>query len=501
MNCSVVLMLTSLCAGQVDLSGKDDDYNQWKQALGVTAATAPAAITRPPGFVVELLRTSQGDEGSWISCIFDPQGHLLVSREKTGVLRMKLVPIADDDQDLRSAKQGKGSPRDGEGVASVEVVENTLLECRGLLWAYDALYANANNSKGLYRLRDTNGDGTFDEVTLLRKTPGNVGHGRNDLALGPDGRIYSIHGDDVLLPEDDTPTASPVAHWHDARLFPCEWDRNLFNSYMRPPGGHLIRTDREGKTWEVVASGMRNPYGIDFSPEGEAFTFDADMEWDVGVPWYRPTRVLHLVSGSDWGWRVGTGPWPAWYPDSLPAAVDVGLGSPTAVKFGTRTKYPEAWRRALFIADWAYGRILAVQLKPQGAGYVATEQPFLAGRPLNVTDLEVGPDGHLYFITGGRGTVSGLYRVRYTGAGPNSENGEKKSTASADSSVADDATRVADTEVADKASVAARQLRKRLEAYHGRQDSRAMEQAWPHLDSSDLWVRHAARIAVESQPW
>ena len=164
MSCSVVLMLTCLGVGQVDLSGKEDDYNQWKQALGVTAATAPAAIARPPGFVVELLRTSQAEEGSWISCTFDPQGRLLVSREKTGILRMKLVPIADGEPDRSSATPGKGGPRDGEGVASVEVVENTLLECRGLLWAYDALYANANNSKGLYRLRDTNGDGTFDEI-------------------------------------------------------------------------------------------------------------------------------------------------------------------------------------------------------------------------------------------------------------------------------------------------------------------------------------------------
>jgi len=29
-------------------------------------------------------------------------------------------------------------------------VNDTLLECRGLLYAYDSLYANANNSKGMY---------------------------------------------------------------------------------------------------------------------------------------------------------------------------------------------------------------------------------------------------------------------------------------------------------------------------------------------------------------
>ena len=57
----------------------------------------------------------------------------------------------------------------------------------------------------------------------------------------------------------------------------------------------------------------------------------------------------------------------------------------------------------------------AAQLTPDGASYKATVEPFVTGRPLNVTDLEFGADGAMYFITGGRGTQSGLYRVRYVG--------------------------------------------------------------------------------------
>jgi hypothetical protein len=33
---------------------------------------------------------------------------------------------------------------------------------------------------------------------------------------------------------------------------------------------------------------------------------------------------------------------------------------------------------------------------------------------LNVTGLDIGPDGALYFCTGGRGTDGGIYRVRWT---------------------------------------------------------------------------------------
>src|SRR5206468_2754753 len=45
----------------------------------------------------------------------------------------------------------------------------------------------------------------------------------------------------------------------------------------------------------------------------------------------------------------------------------------------------------------------------------------------------------------------------------------------------------------------ARDLRHRLEAFHGRKDPRALETAWPCLGHSDRFVRWAARVAVEWQ--
>ena len=46
--------------------------------------------------------------------------------------------------------------------------------------------------------------------------------------------------------------------------------------------------------------------------------------------------------------------------------------------------------------------------------FKAVFSEFVTGRPLNVTGADFGPDGALYFVTGGRRTKSGLYRVRYT---------------------------------------------------------------------------------------
>ena len=247
------------CPPSVAAASLEEDYNQWKQALNTNAATASEFITSRPGFAVELLRSAQPGEGSWVAMTFDPRGRIVIAREDRGLLRLTL-------------------PTRAAPVSRVETINTNLLECRGLLFAYDALYANANNSKGLYRLRDTHGDDQFDEVKLLRATPGGVGHGRNQLALGPDGMIYSIHGDDVGLPPEGVSTNSPLRHYAEDRLLPCEWDKHLFNAYARPPYGHLIRTDRDGRAWELVAGGLRNPFGIDFNPAGDLFTFDADME-------------------------------------------------------------------------------------------------------------------------------------------------------------------------------------------------------------------------------
>ena len=419
-----------------------DEYNQWTESKKEHRDEAFSPL--PAGYQLEMLYRATAAHGSWVSMAFNPRGDLVIAKEKRGLLRLK---IADNNR------------------VSGMLAENTLLECRGLLFAHGALYANANNSKALYRLRDTTNNGRFDEVTELMKTTGSVGHGRNDLALGPDGRLFGIHGDSVKLPDDLQRTRHA-------------------GSAPGSEKGFVISTDTDGNKRELLCVGLRNPYGIAFNADGEPFTYDADNEGDIGLPLYRPTRVNHLVSGGNYGWWQvdGNQNWPVYAPDSLPSTVDIGLGSPTAVAFGYPSHFPRRDRESLFILDWAYGRILSVTLVPQGASYRGRARTFLRGRPLNVTDLAFGPDGALYFITGGRGTRSALFRVRYEG---------KKEAE----------TQLTEQQLARKNfTTEARALRRQLETYHGRIDPSAIDAAWPHLEDPDPWIRHAARTALEHQP-
>jgi putative heme-binding domain-containing protein len=432
-------------------------------------ATAADTLTVPPGFRVELLHSAKPNEGSWISMAVDSKGRLIIS------------PQEDQRPLLRVSFDHKGQ------IAHIEPIPAPLRQAMGMAYAFDSLYVNGHgpNGTGLYRLMDTNRNDQFDtnEVRLLKKFHGEGEHGYHAVVAGPDQKIYVMNGNHTKVPEGISPR-SPYKNYQEDFLLTRQWDANGHAVGVLAPGGYITRADPDGKDWELLLGGFRNSYDFDFSPDGEMFTFDSDMEWDWGLPWYRPTRILHCVTGGEYGWRSGTSNEPDYYADTLPPVVNIGIGSPTGVKFATKSKFPKKYQQALFAMDWSYGRIFAVHLQPQGASYTGTPEEFLKGKALNVTDLEFGKDGALYFITGGRGTQSGLYRVSY----------DAKAAGKATAEPA----RPMRKEL--KQAAKARAVRKKLESFHGKVDAKAIGFAWPHLASNDRFLRTAARIAIEWQP-
>ncbi|HUG19375.1 MAG TPA: PQQ-dependent sugar dehydrogenase, partial [Planctomycetaceae bacterium] len=417
-------------------------------------------IALPPGFSVELIRAAEEGEDSWISMTFDDRGRILLGLDKQGVGRLSFSW--------------------DEGTSGFEKLDDTLKHCRGVLYAHESLYVSATDSKEFYRLRDTNGDDRFDEKKLLFELDyrSRYGHGSNQIVLGPDGMIYLVCGNDVSFPEGFAEN-SPYRDPRNDKLLHYEFDAGHDNRV-----GFILKLDPDGGTREIVAGGFRNQVDLAFNQDGEMFTYDADMEWDAGLPWYRPTRLNHVVSGGEYGWRWGTMKWPTYYQDSLPTTLDTGYGSPTGIVFGSQSRFPPRYRDALFMADWQNGRIYLVDLIPDGATYRAEYDIFLQGGPLNVCDLTFGPDGALYFITGGRGSKSGLYRVTWKGDQP-----EPKLPAYL-TSIDQDARNIA---------ALSRATRRQLETFQTTKDSVAIGAAWHQLASEDRWLRSAARIALENQ--
>jgi putative heme-binding domain-containing protein len=428
--------------------------------LGAAADKAAGNVRIAKGFKIDLIYSVPSrTQGSWVALCVDPKGRLIAA-----------------DQNGKLYRLTPPKPGSSDSVEP-EVIAVDLSGAHGLLCAFDSLYVmvNERGTHGLYRVRDTNGDDRYDEVKLLRRIGGGGEHGMHSIVLSPDGEsLYVVCGNSTELTNVDH-SRVPL-NWGEDNLL-ARIPTGFMDDSMAPQGW-IARTDKDGKTWELIASGMRNPFDIAFNRDGELFTYDADMEWDIGEPWYRPTRVNHIISGAEFGFRNGSGKWPAYYIDSFGAVVDVGPGSPTGITFGYGSKFPERYQSALFIADWSFGKLRAVHLKADGASYTAEVEEFLSGQPLPVTDVVINPnDGAMYLAVGGRRTRSALYRVTYTGG---------------------DAT-VAVSQPEDPHAPVQRDLRRKLERFHGRQDSLAVEAAWRHLANQDRAVRYAARVAIEWQ--
>jgi putative heme-binding domain-containing protein len=494
---AVVVCITGLLA-----NAAEPDRTLWEQPVATmpvrdadSDADATAAgdfgapFSVPAGFVVERLFAVPKDElGSWVCLTTDPKGRLIASDQgDKGLVRITPAPL------------------DGSGVTKVERIPVPVTSAQGLLWAFDALYVvcNGGPGSGLYRVTDSDGDDMPDHLEKLRDFEGGGEHGPHAILLSPDlQRLFVICGNHTKLPFEVTNVTEPQtmggvrpnqrrtslpagaasrlpANWDEDQIIPRMWDANGHAVGILAPGGYVVSTDRDGKEWEVWTAGYRNPYDMALNADGELFVYDADMEWDFGTPWYRPTRINHASSGSELGWRSGSGKWPAAFPDSLPPLVDIGPGSPVGVTFGYGTAFPAKYQKALFACDWTFGTMYAIHLEPHGSSYAGTKEEFLSRTPLPLTDATVAPDGCLYFSVGGRGGDSELFRVRYAGT---------ESTAAVDAR--------------DPVGAAERRLRIDLEGCHRRVEdpAAAVAKSIPHLSHPDRFIRYAARVALEHQP-
>jgi putative heme-binding domain-containing protein len=432
----------------------------------------------PDGFVAELLYSpGENEQGSWVAMTFDDKGRMITSDQYGFLYRLELPPIGSDStQKAKVEKLVVGNVADslvGMGYA------------QGLLYAFNSLYVMVNHNPndkfsqptGLYRIQDLDGDDQFESITQIRELKGEQGeHGPHSMRLTPDGKgIYLIAGNHVDVPEMNHYRLPRV--WQEDNLFPLIKDPRGHATERKAPGGWLARIDPEGKDWELISAGYRNTFDFDYNEVGDIFGYDSDMEWDFGMPWYRPTRIAHLTSGSEYGWRTGNSKWSPNYPDNLPATINIGQGSPTNVMFGAKANFPSKYKKALYAFDWSFGIIYAIHLTPKGATYEATAEEFISGAPLPLTDGTIGPDGALYFATGGRRLESDLYRVYYKGE-------------------LDTYTPLKEADLPQEAK-----LRRELEQYHAKGASPAgLEKAWSNLNHPDRFVQYAARVAVEHQP-
>ncbi|MEO1628824.1 MAG: PVC-type heme-binding CxxCH protein, partial [Bacteroidota bacterium] len=250
----------------------------------------------------------------------------------------------------------------------------------------------------LWRLRDKDGDGIADEKTSISHGfavhIGFGAHGMSGAKIGPDGRIYWGIGDIGM------------------NVLDKEGKR-----WKYPNQGVIVRSELDGSNFEVFASGLRNTHEFVFDNYGNLISEDNDGDHQG-----ERERLVHLIDGSETGWRINwqfgkyTDPlnndykvWmdermhvPRWEGQAayfLPPIINY-VDGPTGMVHNPGTALGKEWEDHFFIAEFrgtpAKSPIHAFSLQPKGASFELKQSREVV-RGLLPTGLDFGPDGALYF--------------------------------------------------------------------------------------------------------
>jgi putative membrane-bound dehydrogenase-like protein len=289
----------------------------------------------------------------------------------------------------------------GDGLADVstrvlsDFFEEVTDVAGGLLVRAEDLFVSI--APDLWRVRDTNGDGIYDQKKSISHGYavhiGFSGHGMSNPIEGPDGKIYWNIGDIGA----NITTAEGVNHKY-------------------PNEGIIARANPDGTEFEVFAHGLRNTHEFVFDEYGNLISSDNDGDHPG-----ESERLVHVVEGSDAGWRSNwqygkyTDPknnnYKVWMDEKLyrprwdgqaayiiPPIQNFHNG-PTGMVYNPGTALGSAWKNKFFLVEFvgnpARSPIWSFGLKPKGASFVLDgEQNVLNG--LLPTGIRFGPDGALY---------------------------------------------------------------------------------------------------------
>lgn len=259
----------------------------------------------------------------------------------------------------------------------------------------DELFVNV--APDFWRLKDTDGDGVMDNKTSLAHGYavhiGFSGHGLSGALLGPDGKMYYSMGDIGTSVTDST-----GKKWH------------------YPNQGVIVRSEVDGSNFEVFAAGLRNIYEFSFDKYGNFISVDNDGD-HVG----EYERVVHLIEGSDTGWRINwqlgkykdpkNNSYKVWMDEEyykpqfkgqaahiLPPVAPYHAG-PAGMTYNPGTAFNDQWQDHFFVVEFVGSAtragVNAFTLKPKGASFeLASDKNVFRG--VLATGLDFGPDGALY---------------------------------------------------------------------------------------------------------
>lgn len=366
--------------------------------------SAAHLLTVPPGFEVTVYAEGQ-NFGLPTQMDFGPDGNLYVLSLAGSIYRL----IDDDGDDFAETIEtafwdGDLNYITEENIAQLSVLPDQLYHAVGMAFHDDKLYVS--DSGRIVELTDQDEDNQYETVTPIVEGLVSLqyeGHSNNGIIFGPDGKLYIGVG----ATSDHGPLREPME-------------------------AAILRVNPDGSDLEVFATGLRNPYDLVFTPDGDLITSDNNpTEVNRTLRVIPPEELNHIREGEDYGFpRVYGNPPPG--DDSIGPIVEFYPSVTSAgIDYYAHDAFPAEWRDGIYIAQWGTGAdvlvnrdllfgfaVVFVPLEKDANGeYHSDFVPFASSateraadfRPIDVT---VGPDGALYII---EFFSSRVFRVTYTG--------------------------------------------------------------------------------------
>ncbi len=249
----------------------------------------------------------------------------------------------------------------------------------------------------LWRIEDTNKDGYYDKKTSIAHGfnvhIGFSGHGMSGLIEGPDGKIYWGIGDPGMSLVDQTG-----------------------KKHHFPNQGVIVRCNPDGSDFEVFSHGHRNTHEFVFDQYGNMISSDNDGDHPG-----ESERLVHIVEGSDSGWRINwqfgkyTDPknnkYKVWMDEEMYKPRQEGQAAyfippirnfhngPTGMLYNPGTALSRKWKNKFFLVEFtgspSRAHIWSFDLKPKGATFDFNSEVDMVNGIL-ATGIRFGTDGSLY---------------------------------------------------------------------------------------------------------
>ncbi|MEC3966609.1 HEAT repeat domain-containing protein [Flagellimonas halotolerans] len=353
-------------------------YRHW-----MTASNSFETVTDRKAFLHETFAPEKSEENSWLADLNNDGSH-------------DWRDLAIEEEEVWRLED---TNNDGLAEKATRVVHDFHTEVTDVA---NALAVDGENlfvgvAPDMWRMEDTNGDEVFDTKTSLATGfgvhIGFGGHGMSGAVMGPDGKLYWGIGD------------------IGANITDKEGNRYPYSNQ-----GVIVRSNPDGSDFEVFAHGLRNTHEFVFDKYGNIISSDNDGDHQG-----ESERLVHIVEGSDAGWRSNwqygkyTDPknndYKVWMDEKLylprwdgqaahiiPPIMNYHNG-PTGMLFNPGTALGSDWVDKFFLVEFvgdpSLSHIWSFDLKPKGASFeLDSEVDMLSG--ILPTAIKFGPDGALY---------------------------------------------------------------------------------------------------------